>query len=60
MDQLPHGHDGLGFLDPVLCREAVPKLWACQQRHGGVSAAHGDLHLQVLPVSAQTAHSVNA
>ena len=51
MDQLQDGHDGLGFLDFVLCSEAVPELWSCQQRHDGVSSSHGDVHLQVLPVS---------
>ena len=44
----------MGLLDPVLCCEAVSELWACQQRTDGVSVAHGDLHLQVLPVSSQT------
>ena len=51
MDKLPDGHDGVGRLDPVLCSQAVPGLRLCQQRHAGFSAAHGDLHLQILPVS---------
>lgn len=55
MDQLQDGHDGLGFLDLVLCSEAVPELWSCQQRHDGVSSSHGDVHLQVLPVSSASA-----
>ncbi len=55
MDQLQNGHDGLGFLDLVLCSEAVPELWSRQQRHDGVSASHGDVHLQVLPVSLSSA-----
>ena len=55
MDQLQDGHDGLGLLDPVLCSEAVPELGSCQQCHDGVSASHGDVHLQVLPVSLPSA-----
>ena len=43
----------MGLLDPVFCCEAVSELWACQQRYDGVSVAHGDVHLQVLPVSSQ-------
>ena len=41
----------MGCLDPVLCCEAVSDLWLCQQRHAGVGAAHGAVHLQVLSVS---------
>lgn len=48
----------MGLLDPVLCCEAVSNLWACRQRYGGVGVAHGDIHLQVLPVSPQAPPSV--
>lgn len=51
MDQLQNGHDGMGFLDTVLRRETIPDLWPSQQCYAGFSAAHGDVHLQVLFVS---------
>lgn len=49
----------MGFLDPVLRSEAAPNLWPCQQSHDGLSGAHGDLHLQVLPVSCNGATLVS-